>query len=114
MLLNDALSTIRKAQKIQLAVDGLCLGVTGTQLAALEGVVDQDDKDTPFTHGQLAHYLGVSPAVVTGITDRLERAKLVERRPNRMKDRRQFMVVPTEDGREVVRKAKHAFSQFSI
>lgn len=45
----------------------------------------------PLTAGQLAQLTGLSPAAVTGLIDRLERARVAERRPD-AGDRRRVLV----------------------
>lgn len=53
---------------------------------------------TPSTMGELARYLGVEKAAVTGLIDRAERRGLVAREPV-VGDRRSFNVVLTDAGR---------------
>lgn len=72
------------------------LGVTPAQLAllyALEG-------DDPVAMTTIGRALDLSPAALTGIADRCERAGLVKRQPNR-RDARSTELVATDRGIEV-------------
>jgi DNA-binding MarR family transcriptional regulator len=62
----------------------------GLRPADLEvlGVIEQHG---PLTAGQLAQATGLSPAAVTGLIDRLERAGVAGRRPD-TRDRRRVLV----------------------
>ena len=52
------------------------------------GVIEQHG---PLTAGRLSEFTGLSPAAVTGLIDRLERAGVAERRPD-SSDRRRVLV----------------------
>jgi DNA-binding MarR family transcriptional regulator len=67
--------------------------LTWRQVEVLQIATRQPDA----THGFLATELDVTPAVVTGLVDRLERDGLVRRRSNRS-DRRVIHVAVTEAG----------------
>ena len=72
------------------------LGITPTQLAllyALEG-------DAPVTMADVGRLLELSPAALSGLADRCERAGLVERRSNEQ-DGRTVLLVATTYGCEV-------------
>jgi DNA-binding MarR family transcriptional regulator len=62
-------------------------GLSPADLEVL-GTIDQLG---PLTAGQLAELTGLSPAAVTGLIDRLERARVAERRPDPA-DRRRVLV----------------------
>lgn len=64
------------------------------QLSALSLIRDQ-----PTTLGQVARELLVTPAVVTGLIDRLERRGYV-RRESGADDRRRVLLTLTEEGRQ--------------
>jgi DNA-binding MarR family transcriptional regulator len=58
------------------------------------------DEEGPDSMSHLAEALDVSVASMTGIVDRMEKRRLVERR-HEGKDRRVVLVYPTEAGRDV-------------
>lgn len=74
-------------------------GLTVPQLLCLRVLVESDE---PPTFADLARALELSPATVTGIVDRLQRAGLVQR-VRRDTDRRKVRVELTDAGRERVR-----------
>jgi DNA-binding MarR family transcriptional regulator len=57
-------------------------------------------RDGPLSPGQLARRLRVTPAVITGLLDRMERHGYL-RRETDPEDRRRLRLVLTESGREV-------------
>jgi DNA-binding MarR family transcriptional regulator len=63
------------------------VGLSPADLEVL-GVVEQHG---PLTAGRLGEFTGLSPAAVTGLIDRLERAGVAERRPDPT-DRRRVLV----------------------
>lgn len=72
------------------------LGITPTQLAllyALEG-------DAPMAMAEVGRLLELSPAALSGLADRCERAGLVERRTNE-RDGRAVQLAATTRGREL-------------
>ncbi len=71
-------------------------GLTVPQLLCLRVVAARDD--SPPTLAELAREVELSPATITGIVDRLQRAGLVAR-VRRDSDRRKIRVVLTEAGR---------------
>jgi DNA-binding MarR family transcriptional regulator len=78
------------------------LGISDAALSAIHRLVTDADEDG-VTMKDLAHTLGVSPAVLTGIVDRLEEKGWI-RRQLHSTDRRSTVIVPTvDDGSEVVR-----------
>ena len=68
------------------------MGLGATDLAAVEHVVFADADLGP---GELASRMSLSPAAVTEVVDRLERAGHVERHRDE-RDRRRVRLVPTE------------------
>lgn len=56
--------------------------------------------------GKVAKYLTCTPAVVTGLVDRLERAKLVKRGERSGDDRRAVSLTVTDAGRDLIRTAE--------
>lgn len=83
------------------------VGITATQLAALAFIGEQ-----PRTLGEIARHLEVTPAVVTGLVDRLERSRFVGRTPS-THDRRQVWVQITEAGRIALDNAAQAFADYA-
>ena len=83
------------------------VGITATQLAALAFISEE-----PRTLGEIARHLEVTPAVVTGLTDRLERSRRVQRIPV-VHDRRQVWVQITEAGRIALDNAAQAFADYA-
>ena len=78
--------------------------ITATQLSALSFI----GSDGPRTLGEVAQALSVTPAVVTGLVDRLERGKFAIRTGAVGPDRRCTWVEITEAGRIVLDDAKQA------
>jgi DNA-binding MarR family transcriptional regulator len=81
------------------AQDWLNVDLTMPQLKTLLCVAQAGDA----TSGQIARGLGVSLSTVTGIVDRLTEQGLVSRRED-PGDRRITRVLPTDSGRELVRR----------
>jgi DNA-binding MarR family transcriptional regulator len=71
-------------------------GITGSQLAALEKIYLEDG----LTIGELSERMGLSASSVTGLVDRLERDKLVDRRRS-SEDRRVVQVFLAPRGKEI-------------
>ena len=82
------------------------VGITATQLAALAFIGQQ-----PRTLGEVAKHSGVTPAVITGVVDRLERSRLVLRIPG-VHDRRVVVVQITEAGRIALDNAAQALADY--
>jgi MarR family transcriptional regulator, organic hydroperoxide resistance regulator len=59
---------------------------------------------------QLGDATGQRPSTLTGVLDRLERRKLIRRRPN-PRDRRSTQIVLTARGRDAVRQVAEAFER---
>jgi DNA-binding MarR family transcriptional regulator len=76
---------------------GACEGISLRQVAALRGI--QEGVTSP---GDLAKLWRVTPAVITGILDRLERRGLVRREPDPADRRRQRLVL-TPEGEQIGR-----------
>jgi DNA-binding MarR family transcriptional regulator len=94
--LNQVLKSLRDFQLAQSAAirrASDALGVSETDLAALRALLVAGSGDgVPMK--DLAQTVGVSPAVMTGIVDRLEEQGWIERRAHRS-DRRSTVVVPS-------------------
>jgi DNA-binding MarR family transcriptional regulator len=73
------------------------VGLNLTTTRALALIVEADAGIEAFSPRALADVLDVSTASMTAITDRLEDAGLVERRPN-VADRRRICLHPTQRG----------------
>jgi DNA-binding MarR family transcriptional regulator len=73
------------------------VGLNATTTRALALIVEADAGIEAFSPRALADVLEVSTAGMTSITDRLENAGLVERRPN-VADRRRICLHPTHQG----------------
>ena len=71
-------------------------GLTMPQARILFLLVEQGDQSA----GDLAEYLSVSPSTITGITDRLTRQGLIERRDD-PRDRRLVRLCLTPEGRRL-------------
>jgi len=69
-------------------------GLTTGQLRLMHALSDHGE---PMPLGELAQFLGVSPATMTGITTRLVRRRLIERIPDAA-DRRVIKVALTAEG----------------
>jgi DNA-binding MarR family transcriptional regulator len=74
---------------------GACEGISLRQVAALRGI--QEGVSSP---GDLARMWRVTPAVITGILDRLERRNLVRREPDPLDRRRQRLAL-TPEGEQI-------------
>jgi DNA-binding MarR family transcriptional regulator len=72
-------------------------GLTMPQLRLMSLLLQQDCRSV----GELADEMGVRPATVTGLTDRLVRQRLIERRDD-LADRRVVRIVLTDEGRRVL------------
>lgn len=83
---------------------GACDGISLRQVAALRGI--QEGAASP---GELARLWRVTPAVITGIVDRLERRKLVRREPDPV-DRRRLRLALTAEGEQIGRNIDHLLS----
>jgi DNA-binding MarR family transcriptional regulator len=80
---------------------GACEGISLRQVAALRGI--QEGAASP---GDLARLWRVTPAVITGILDRLERRGLVRREPD-PGDRRRQRLALTLEGEQVGQNIDH-------
>ena len=78
----------------------LDIGLTVPQLAALQAV----GRGQPMTAGEVAREIHVGQPTVTGILDRLERRRLIQRLRG-TQDRRQVNVVLTPEGQQVLQGA---------
>ena len=107
--MNKVLDSLRKFQFAQSAAfhrASEALGIPDTALNALRTLVTEADGDgVPMK--DLAHDLGVSPAVLTGIVDRLEEKGWVRRQLHRT-DRRSTVVVATIGEASDVGRVLHA------
>lgn len=72
-------------------------GLNITAARALALIIEADSGAEAFSPRVLADVLDVSTASMTAVTDRLETAGLVERRPN-VADRRKICLHPTRKG----------------
>ena len=72
-------------------------GLTMPQLRLMSLLLQQDCRSV----GELADVMGVRPATVTGLTDRLVRQRLIERQDDPA-DRRVVRIVLTDEGRRVL------------
>lgn len=102
---NRVLDSLRRFQFAQSAAfhrASEALGVSDAALNTIHTLVTDNDQDG-VSMKDLAHEVGVSPAVLTGIVDRLEEKGWIRRQLN-SSDRRSTVVVPTVDeGSEVMR-----------
>lgn len=73
------------------------LGISPTDVLALSVI-----SKGPLSPGDLGAVLGLTSGTVTGVVDRLERDRLVERRPH-PSDRRRSVLAATLDGHLMVR-----------
>lgn len=73
-------------------------GITPHQAVVLQFISEQKT----CAHGDIAYHLDVTPAVVTGLVDRLVRRELVERKGSK-EDRRVVFVKVTPAGAEMLR-----------
>ncbi len=107
--MNRVLDSLRRFQFAQTAAfhrASEALGVPDAALHAMRTVVSDTGPDG-VAMKDLAHDLGVSPAVVTGIVDRLEEKGWIRRELHRT-DRRSTIVVPTVDDDSDVMLILHA------
>ena len=86
------LPVLRQWVTARVQAAGADLDLSLRQYAALHAI--RDDRCSP---GELARLWQVTPAVITGIVDRLERRGLVRREPNPA-DRRRLRLTVTESG----------------
>ena len=86
----DVIDRLREMSGQNLLLSEAIARHAGLRPADLEvlGVIEQHG---PLTAGQLGTATGLSPAAVTGLIDRLERAGVAARRPDRS-DRRRVLV----------------------
>lgn len=91
--IHNASLTINSADK---ALDGS--GITPQQAVVLQFISEQK----VCAHGDIAYHLDVTPAVITGLVDRLVRRGLVERKKGTA-DRRIVHVKVTDSGAEMLR-----------
>lgn len=109
--MNRVLDSLRKFQLAQAAAfrrAGEALGVSDTALSALNVLVGPNADGLPMK--ELAHEVGVSPAVLTGLVDRLEEKGWV-RREHSPVDRRSIVIVPTIDDNSDVAVVLHALDE---
>jgi DNA-binding MarR family transcriptional regulator len=109
---NKVLDTLRRFQFAQSAAfhrASEALGISDAALSAIHRLVTDVDEDG-VTMKDLAHNLGVSPAVLTGIVDRLEEKGWIRRRLHAT-DRRSTVVVPTVDEDSEVIRLLHALDE---
>lgn len=107
--MNRVLDSLRRFQFAQTAAfhrASEALGVPDAALNAMRTVVSDTGPDG-VAMKDLAHDLGVSPAVVTGIVDRLEEKGWIRRELHRT-DRRSTVVVPMVDEDSDVMRILHA------
>ena len=110
--MNGVLDSLRRFQFAQSAAfhrASDALGVSETALTAIHTLVTHADENG-LTMKDLAHELGVSPAVLTGVVDRLEEKGWI-RRQLHSSDRRSTVVVPTVDGDSDVMAVLHALDE---
>jgi DNA-binding MarR family transcriptional regulator len=94
--MNRVLDSLRNFQLAQAAAfrrAGEALGVSETALSTLNTLVAAH-VESGVSMKDLAHDVGVSPAVLTGIVDRLEEKGWAKRQLN-ASDRRSIVVIPT-------------------
>lgn len=95
------LPSLRQWVSARVQEAGACEGISLRQVAALRGI--QDGATSP---GELARLWRVTPAVITGILDRLERRKLVRREPD-PDDRRRLRLALTAKGEQIGQNIDH-------
>jgi DNA-binding MarR family transcriptional regulator len=88
----DLLPLLRRFVTARVTLAGVDLGISLRQFAALRGI-----RDGATSPGELARLWQVTPAVITGIVDRLEARGLVRREAD-PDDRRRLRLVLTEAG----------------
>jgi DNA-binding MarR family transcriptional regulator len=107
--MNKVLDALRKFQFAQTAAfhrASETLGISDAALSAIHRLVTDAD-ESGVTMKDLAHTLGVSPAVLTGVVDRLEEKGWI-RRQLHPSDRRSTVIVPTVDETSEVVRVLHA------
>jgi DNA-binding MarR family transcriptional regulator len=104
----DALRSFQLAESAAFRRAGEALGVSETDLNALRTLLA--DRSDGLTMKELARDVGVSPAVMTGIVDRLEEKGWIRRQPHRS-DRRATVVVPTLDAEDAVMRMLKALDE---
>lgn len=87
------LPVLRRWVSARVQQEGAACGLSHRQYAALHGI-----REGAASPGELARLWQVTPAVVTGVVDRLERRGLV-RRDSDPDDRRRLVLVLTNAGR---------------
>jgi DNA-binding MarR family transcriptional regulator len=110
--MNKVLDSLRRFQFAQSAAfhrASEALGISDAALNAIHRLVTDAD-DGGVTMKDLAHNLGVSPAVLTGIVDRLEEKGWI-RRQLHASDRRSTVVVPTVGNDSEVLRVLHALDE---
>ena len=109
--MNRVLDSLRRFQFAQAAAfhrAAEALGISDAGLGAVQTLVaNPGDANGGVPMKDLAHELGVSPAVLTGIVDRIEEKGWV-RRQLHPTDRRSTVVVVTIDEDSEVRRVLHA------
>jgi DNA-binding MarR family transcriptional regulator len=88
----DLLPLLRRFVTARVSLTGVDLGISLRQFAALRGI-----RDGATSPGELARLWHVTPAVITGIVDRLEVRGLVRREADPA-DRRRLRLVLTDAG----------------
>ncbi len=88
----DLLPLLRRFVTARVTLAGVDLGISLRQFAALRGI-----RDGATSPGELARLWQVTPAVITGIVDRLEARGLVRREAD-PDDRRRLRLVLTDAG----------------
>jgi DNA-binding MarR family transcriptional regulator len=93
-------------ERYRLRVARQVLGMGATEMLALGGLA----VDGPSTPTEIAQRLQITTPSVTELVDRLERARLVRRRPHDS-DRRKVLVELTDTGRDKARMVSSRFSE---
>jgi DNA-binding MarR family transcriptional regulator len=70
------------------------MGLSQGDHKALDLIYEAEQKNALMTAGQLAEATGLTTGAITGLVDRLEKAKLVHRTPD-PQDRRKVVLAPT-------------------
>lgn len=87
-------------------------GGEGGVSVAQAGVLFALEAEDGMTSSGLARELGVAPAAMTGLSKRMERAGLVERRKD-TRDRRVMRVFITDQGREMTTRAADVLGELN-
>ena len=109
--MNGVLDSLRQFQMAQSAAfrrAGDALGISDTALNALIALSGKDE--TGLSMKDLAQEVGVSPAVLTGLVDRLEEKGLA-RRQHSPTDRRSIVIIPTVAEDSEVASVLHALDE---